>query len=56
MWLYEKLITLDDKNRFINNGEGFKRMKNAFQGKIRFINSRAEDAFKVIYPGTKNFK
>lgn len=55
MWLYEKLITLDDKNRFINNGEGFKRMKNAFKGKIRFINSRSEDAFKVIFPGTKNF-
>lgn len=49
MWLYEKLITLDDNNRFLNNGEGFKRMKNAFHGKIRFINSKTEDAFKVIF-------
>lgn len=59
MWLYEKLITLDDTNRFINNGEGFRRIKNAFafndkmQNKVRFINSQFEDTFKVILPGTK---
>lgn len=59
MWLYEKLITLDDTNRFINNGEGFRRIKNAFafndkmQNKVRFVNSQFEDTFKVILPGTK---
>lgn len=56
MWLYEKLITLDDCNRFLNNGRGFKRMRNAFQGKTKFINSKSEDAFKVLLPGVKFYK
>lgn len=27
MWLYEKLITLDDNKRFLNDGLGFYRIK-----------------------------
>lgn len=53
IWLYEKLISLDDKKRFLNSGRGFSIIKNAFKGngKVKFINSRAEHSFKVILPG-----
>lgn len=56
IWLYEKLITLDEKKRFLNNGRGFMRIKDAFKnkGKVKFINSRIEHSFKVILP-TINF-
>lgn len=56
MWLYEKLLTLDDKKRFQNTGVGFKRMREAFKGadeKVKFINSKVDDSFKVIFPGVK---
>ncbi|EJP6472187.1 putative DNA binding domain-containing protein [Clostridium botulinum] len=53
MWIYEKLISLDDKNRFIKSGNGFRRMKKAFRGrgKVIFINSFKENCFKVMFPG-----
>lgn len=53
MWVYEKLITLDNKNRFIKSGRGFSRMKKAFKniGRVIFINSLSGDFFKVVYPG-----
>lgn len=54
IWLYEKLITLDDRNRFLNNGNGLKRIRNSFKGrKVKFVNSRVEHSFKVILPGAK---
>ena len=58
IWLYEKLITLDDKKRFLNNGEGFSRIRDAFKnrGKVRFVNSRVEHSFKVILPGCRRTK
>ena len=55
MWLYEKLSTLDNA-KFLNSGIGFKKMRKAFQGKIKFINSKYDDLFKVILPGTKIYK
>lgn len=53
MWIYEKLITLDDTNTFLNNGRGLSRIKNAFKGKgrVRFVNSETDNTFKVILPG-----
>ena len=55
MWIYEKLIILDDKNIFVNDGRGFNRMKNAFKGKtkvgVKYISSKPENSFKVILPG-----
>jgi predicted HTH transcriptional regulator len=53
MWLYEKVITLDDKGRFLKNNTGLVNMKKAFKGKgkIIFINSKQENVFKVIFPG-----
>lgn len=55
MWIYEKLITLDKKRRFLNDGRGLLRIKGAFKGKdrVRFINSKSKNSFKVILP--KNF-
>ncbi|WP_297426826.1 RNA-binding domain-containing protein [Clostridium sp.] len=54
IWLYEKLISLDEKKRFLNSGRGFTIIRNAFKGKgkVKFINSRVEHSFKVILPGT----
>lgn len=55
MWIYDKLISLDDDKVFINNGGGLKRIKEAFRGRgrVKFINSTIEDCFKVILPYIK---
>ena len=52
MWIYEKLITLDKKKRFLNDGSGLIRIRKAFKGKnrVRFINSKSQNSFKVILP------
>lgn len=52
MWIYEKLITLDSKKRFLNNGNGLSRIRQVFRGKgkVKFINSNKENCFKVILP------
>ncbi|MCY6356807.1 AlbA family DNA-binding domain-containing protein [Clostridium sp. ZS2-4] len=57
MWIYEKLITLDDNKRFAQSGRGFTRMKKAFKkyGKVMFVNSLKENNFKVIFPGINTF-
>jgi predicted HTH transcriptional regulator len=53
MWIYEKLVALDDKNRFMKSVRGFSIMKKSFKniGKVLFINSTNNDFFKVVYPG-----
>lgn len=57
MWIYDKLMVLDDKNRFTKSGKGFVRMKKAFTkyGKVILVDSKDENSFKVIFPGIKNF-
>ena len=52
MWIYDKLIYLDEGKRFINDGKGIERMKGAFKGKgkVKLINSTNEECFKVILP------
>ena len=52
MWIYDKLISLDEGRRFINDGNGLVRIKEAFKGKrkVRLINSILDDCFKVILP------
>ena len=54
MWIYEKLITLDERHRFLNDGSGLIRIRKAFKGKdrVRFINSKSQNSFKVILPGS----
>lgn len=56
MWIYEKLIALDHKKRYLKTSPGFTIMKKAFKniGRIQFINSLEENSFKVIFPGIKN--
>ncbi|ERI92568.1 divergent AAA domain protein [Clostridiales bacterium oral taxon 876 str. F0540] len=58
MWIYEKLMALDDKNRFVTHERGFSKMRRAFKniGKVMFINSLSSDFFKVVYPGTDRIK
>ena len=57
MWVYDKLIALDDRKRFIKSGRGFIRMKKAFvkYGKVIFVDSKDDNTFKVIFPGIKKF-
>lgn len=58
MWIYEKLISLDDKERFGKCGRGFNLMKKRFKniGRIKFINSIYNNSFKIIYPGINKFE
>ncbi|MCB2305190.1 putative DNA binding domain-containing protein [Clostridium estertheticum] len=57
MWIYDKLIALDDKKRFIKSGKGFARMKKDFikYGKVIFADSKDDNTFKSIFPGVKHF-
>lgn len=57
MWIYEKMITLDMESRFLQSGRGFNIMEKSFRnhGKVKFINCYADNIFKVIYPGIKEF-
>ncbi|MBX4263544.1 AlbA family DNA-binding domain-containing protein [Clostridium estertheticum] len=57
MWIYDKLIALDDKKRFIKLGKGFARMKKDFikYGKVIFADSKDDNTFKSIFPGVKHF-
>ncbi|SHK15115.1 Predicted transcriptional regulator, contains HTH domain [Clostridium cavendishii DSM 21758] len=57
MWIYEKLVTMDEKGRFSRSGNGMFRMKKAFKsiGKVLFINSQIQDSVKVIFPGVKAY-
>ncbi len=56
MWIYEKLISIDDRKRYLKSSSGFVIMKKAFRniGRIQFINSLEDNSFKVIFPGVKN--
>jgi predicted HTH transcriptional regulator len=53
MWIYEKLIAIDSRKRFMNSNRGFSMMKQSFKniGKVIFINSLNGDYFKVVFPG-----
>lgn len=52
-WLYQRILVLDDKGRFIKTGTGLNRIKNAFEGwgKVKFISSAKKNYFKVVLPG-----
>ncbi|MGL4990440.1 MAG: hypothetical protein ACRC57_04625 [Sarcina sp.] len=55
MWIYEKLITLDNKDRFLADGSGFKRMNQMLKnlGSVKIVDSKDEIAVKIIFPGIK---
>ncbi|MGE5631059.1 MAG: RNA-binding domain-containing protein [Caulobacteraceae bacterium] len=52
-WLYQRLLVLDEKKRFLKSGMGLKRINEAFRqlGGASFINNEKRDLFKVILPG-----
>ncbi|MGL5068944.1 MAG: AlbA family DNA-binding domain-containing protein [Sarcina sp.] len=58
MWIYEKLITLDNEGRFERNGHGFERMNKALErlGKVKVIDSKNEEVVKVVFPGIESLK
>ena len=51
-WLYQRLLTLDPKRRFMKSGVGMKRVKNSFAsiGSVKFINIGSQNLFKVLLP------
>lgn len=56
-WLYQRLLTLDTKKRFLKSGTGLERIKKAFKdiGEVKFLNIGSQNLFKVILP-RKNVK
>jgi predicted HTH transcriptional regulator len=58
MWLYQRLMTLDTKNRFTQTGTGFSRMRKAFKGagRVKIVSIDDRNLFKVIFPGPDVFK
>ena len=51
-WLYQRLITIDERKRFIKSGIGIERIRKAFEGigTVKFINLGKQNSFKVILP------
>jgi predicted HTH transcriptional regulator len=55
-WLYQRLLTLDDRKRFMKSGIGMNRIKKAFAdiGEVKFLNIGSHNLFKVILPRKKH--
>lgn len=51
-WLYERLIMLDEKERYLRRGIGINTIKSCYQNKneVKFINILKYNSFKVILP------
>ncbi len=52
-WLYHQLIILDKKRRFAHYSRGLHKIKELMLpfGKVKFINMRKRNLFKVVLPG-----
>lgn len=57
-WLYHQLLIFDESRQFSGSGRGLNVIQNAFleKGKVKFLNIRKTNTFKVIMPGFKVFK
>ncbi len=57
-WLYHQMLIFDEKRQFTGSGRGLKLIQNAFaeKGKVKFLNIRKTNTFKVIMPGFNAFK
>lgn len=55
-WIYEKLMILDSKKRFLQSGMGLKRIQRMFisKNKVKIENNSNQNIFKVILPGVCN--
>ena len=51
-WLYQKLMLVDEKKRFLKYGLGMNNIRKAFEsiGKVKFINLGKSNAFRVALP------
>lgn len=59
MWMYEKLIVLDEEKKFLDTGRGFDIMKKSFEGKhnkVMFFNSKKYNYFRILYPGIESYR
>lgn len=56
-WLYQRLLILDNKKRFLKTGTGMRRIYEAFKqhGGAKFINNEKRNLFKVVLPGFMNY-
>ena len=56
-WLYQRLLLIDQKQRFLKSGLGLQRMKEAFEEveKVKVVNIPSKNLFKVILPGKTFF-
>lgn len=54
-WLYEKVIQIDDRGRFLKQETGMSYIKKLCKnvGSVRYINMKKINLFKVILPGIK---
>ncbi|WP_058485117.1 RNA-binding domain-containing protein [Defluviitalea phaphyphila] len=52
-WLYQRLLLMDKKGRFLKYGLGMQRIKKPFKniGKVKVINLPNKNLFKIILPG-----
>lgn len=51
-WLYQRLVLVDEKKRFLKYGLGMRNIKHAFEniGKVKFVNLGRSNAFRVVLP------
>ena len=56
-WLYQRLLILDNKRRFLKTGTGMKGIYEAFKqhGGAKFINNEKRNLFKVVLPGLMQY-
>jgi ATP-dependent DNA helicase RecG len=52
-WLYQRLLILDNKGRFLKTGMGLKRIHEAFKqhGGVKLESNEKRNLFKVVLPG-----
>lgn len=57
-WLYHILLVMDEQKRFMKSGLGLQKIRDSFKGtgKVRFLNHRKKDLFKIMLPGISDKK
>jgi len=56
-WLYQRLLLIDQKERFLKYGLGMKRIKKPFinVGRVKIFNFPNKNLFKIVLPGESYF-
>ncbi len=57
-WLYQRLLLVDKRRRFLNSPYGVRTLCESFKNKnkVRFINSPKNNIFKAVLPGIDEFE